>query len=601
MTTWLRFDCDGRAGFGTLDGDFVDEHEGDLFGEPLRTGRRFALSDVKITLPCRPSKFLALWNNDHAQAEKQGLSIPEEPLYFIKAGSSYLAHGQTIETPPGYDGRVVYEGELGLVIGKVGRNLNLEEAEQAIFGVTCVNDVTAIDLLNKDPSFAQWTRAKGFDTFGAFGPAIVTGLDVRTLRVRTLVNGRERQNFPCSGMIFSPAQIVSAISRCMTLMPGDLIACGTSSGVLPMKPGTVVEVIIDGVGTLRNTYGPAPITRPLIGSPIMRICVVGAGAIGGMLGVKLALSGHEVTLILRGANLEAVRQNGMKLIEEDGKELLARPARVTSVIAEAGVQDVVILGMKAHQVAAIAAELPAIMHERTRVVTMQNGIPWWYFHKLPGAWEGTPIRAVDPDGVIAQSIAVDRVIGSVVYPASEVIQPGIIKVIEGNRFTLGELDGGDTPSIREIADAFKTAGFKAPISRDIRSEIWLKVWGNLSFNPISALTHATLEDICLYAPTRELAAAMMREAQTIGEALGVQFKVSLEKRIAGAQAVGQHKTSMLQDVEQGRPLELQALVASVMELGRITQKPTPTIDAVYALTSLLANTLQQHKATLRLA
>jgi len=333
----------------------------------------------------------------------------------------------------------------------------------------------------------------------------------------------------------------------------------------------------------------------------MRICVVGAGAIGGMLGVKLALSGHDVTLILRGANLEAVRQNGMKLIEEDGKELLARPARVTSVIAEAGVQDVVILGMKAHQVAAIAAELPAIMHERTRVVTMQNGIPWWYFHKLPGAWEGTPIRAVDPDGVIAQSIAVDRVIGSVVYPASEVIQPGIIKVIEGNRFTLGELDGGDTPSIREIADAFKTAGFKAPISRDIRSEIWLKVWGNLSFNPISALTHATLEDICLYAPTRELAAAMMREAQTIGEALGVQFKVSLEKRIAGAQAVGQHKTSMLQDVEQGRPLELQALVASVMELGRIAQKPTPTIDAVYALTSLLANTLQQHKATLRLA
>ncbi|NTV85967.1 MAG: 2-dehydropantoate 2-reductase [Burkholderiaceae bacterium] len=332
----------------------------------------------------------------------------------------------------------------------------------------------------------------------------------------------------------------------------------------------------------------------------MKICIVGAGAIGGMLGVKLALTGHELTLILRGANLEAVRQNGMTLIEEDGKELLARPARVTSVIAEAGVQDVVILGMKAHQVAAIAAELPALMHDSTRVVTMQNGIPWWYFHKLPGAWEGTPVRAVDPDGVIARHIDVDRVIGSVVYPASEVIRPGVIQVIEGNRFSLGELDGSDTASIREIADAFKAAGFKAPISRDIRSEIWLKVWGNLSFNPISALTHATLEDICLYGPTRELAAAMMREAQTIGEALGVQFKVSLDKRIAGAQAVGQHKTSMLQDVEQGRPLELQALVAAVMELGRITLTPTPTIDAVYALTSLLANTLQQHKATLRI-
>jgi len=332
----------------------------------------------------------------------------------------------------------------------------------------------------------------------------------------------------------------------------------------------------------------------------MKICIVGAGAIGGMLGVKLALTGHEVTLILRGANLEAVRQNGMTLIEDDGTELLARPARVTSVIAEAGVQDVVILGMKAHQVAAIAAELPALMHDTTRVVTMQNGIPWWYFHKLPGAWEGTPVRAVDPDGVIARHIDVDRIIGSVVYPASEVIRPGVIMVIEGNRFSLGELDGSDTPSIRAIADAFKAAGFKAPISRDIRSEIWLKVWGNLSFNPISALTHATLEDICLYGPTRELAAAMMREAQTIGEALGVQFKVSLDKRIAGAQAVGQHKTSMLQDVEQGRPLELQALVAAVMELGRITQTPTPTIDAVYALTSLLANTLQQHKATLRI-
>ena len=333
----------------------------------------------------------------------------------------------------------------------------------------------------------------------------------------------------------------------------------------------------------------------------MKICVVGAGAIGGMLGVKLALSGHEVTLILRGANLEAVRQHGMTLIEEGGNELTARPARVTSVIADAGVQDVVILGMKAHQVAAIAAELPALMHATTRVVTMQNGIPWWYFHKLPGPWEGTPVRAVDSDGVIARHIDVNRVIGSVVYPASEVIRPGVIKVIEGNRFTLGELDGSDTASIREIADAFKAAGFKAPISRDIRSEIWLKVWGNLSFNPISALTHATLEDICLYAPTRELAAAMMREAQAIGEALGVQFKVSLEKRIAGAQAVGQHKTSMLQDVEQGRPLELQALVASVMELGRITQQPTPNIDAVYALTSLLATTLQKHKATLRLA
>jgi 2-dehydropantoate 2-reductase len=182
-----------------------------------------------------------------------------------------------------------------------------------------------------------------------------------------------------------------------------------------------------------------------------------------------------------------------------------------------------------------------------------------------------------------------------------VIRPGVIKVIEGNRFTLGEIDGSDTPSIRAISDAFKAAGFKAPIINDIRSEIWLKLWGNLSFNPISALTHATLEDICVFPATRELAAQMMREAQTIGEKLGVQFRVSLEKRINGAQAVGQHKTSMLQDVELGRPIELEALVGSVIELGRITGTPTPNIDAVYALTSLLAKKLQQHKATLRMS
>ena len=333
----------------------------------------------------------------------------------------------------------------------------------------------------------------------------------------------------------------------------------------------------------------------------MKICIVGAGAIGGMLGVKLALGGHDVTLILRGINLAAVRQNGLTLIEENGNELLAKPINATSDISEVGVQDMVILSLKAHQVAAVAADLPQLMHSATRVVTMQNGIPWWYFHKLPGNYIDLPVRAVDPDGVIAKYIPIDSVIGSVVYPASEVIRPGVIKVIEGNRFTLGEIDGSDTASVRAVSNAFKTAGFKAPVSMDIRSEIWLKVWGNLSFNPISALTHATLEDICLYPPTRELAARLMTEAQAIGEKLGVQFKVSLDRRIAGAQAVGQHKTSMLQDIEQGRALELQALVASVIELGQMTQTPTPTIQCVYALASLLAKNLQQNNATLKIS
>lgn len=337
----------------------------------------------------------------------------------------------------------------------------------------------------------------------------------------------------------------------------------------------------------------------------MRICIVGAGAIGGMVGARLALSGHNVTLILRGANLAAVKARGLHLIEENGNRLVVQPARATSVISEAGEQDVIILGMKAHQVAAVAPELPAIMAPHTRVVTMQNGIPWWYFHKLPGdtakAFAGASVPSVDPDGVIARHIPIDSVIGSVVYPASEVIEPGVIQIIEGNKFSLGELDGADSSSLKEIADAFKAAGFKTPMSRDIRSEIWLKLWGNLSFNPISALTHSTLEDLCLYPPTRDLVAAMMAEAQAIGHKLGVEFKVSIDKRIAGGQAVGQHKTSMLQDVEMGRPIELEALVGSVLDLARITNTPVPSIRAIYAVTSLLGRNLQEHKATLRIA
>jgi 2-dehydropantoate 2-reductase len=332
----------------------------------------------------------------------------------------------------------------------------------------------------------------------------------------------------------------------------------------------------------------------------VKFCIVGAGAIGGMLGARLALAGHDVSLILRGANLASVRSNGLTLIEASGDRHQVHPACVSDQLAVPGPQDVVILAMKAHQVAAVAPDLHHLLQDGTRIVTMQNGIPWWYFHKLEGPWQGTALTSVDPDGSIARHIDVDRVLGSVVYPASEVVQPGVIRVIEGNRFSLGELDGSDSSDLRAIGAAFKAAGLRAPVSHDIRSEIWLKVWGNLSFNPISALTHATLEDICLFEPTRALAATMMTEAQHIGERLGVRFKVSLEQRIAGAQAVGAHKTSMLQDVEQGRPLELQALVGSVLELGRITGTPTPAIEAVHAMASLLARTLQSHGGGLRL-
>jgi 2-dehydropantoate 2-reductase len=332
----------------------------------------------------------------------------------------------------------------------------------------------------------------------------------------------------------------------------------------------------------------------------MKLCVVGAGAIGGYLAVRLASAGESVSVVIRGANLQAVRSQGMKLINADGSEQVAR-LTATDRMAELGRQDVVILGMKAHQVAPVVPELAALIGPETLVITAQNGIPWWYFFKHGGPYEGRRIEAVDPGGVISTTLPIDRTIGCIVYPAAELEAPGVIRVVEGNRFPLGELDGADTERVRTLAQRFRDAGFKTPILSDIRSEIWLKLWGNLSFNPISALTHATLEDICRFPQTRQLAADMMREAQAIGEKLGVQFKIGLDKRIAGAEAVGAHKTSMLQDVETGRVLELDALVRSVIELGQITATPTPAIEHVYALAALLAKTLAQHQGPLKIS
>ncbi len=332
----------------------------------------------------------------------------------------------------------------------------------------------------------------------------------------------------------------------------------------------------------------------------MKICIVGAGAIGGMIAARLAHVGHEVTVIVRGANLEAVRRNGgMKLIWEDGTEILG-PVRATDNPAEAGTQDCVILALKAHQLRPLLGQLPALLAEHTSIVTMQNGIPFWYFHRHGGEYEGRTVESVDPGGELIAALGAARIIGSIVYPASELVAPGVVRHIEGNRFTLGEPDGSDSERIRAIAGAMRDAGFKAPISNDIRSEIWLKLWGNVIFNPVSALTHATLEDICRYPLTRDLAAKVMAEAQAIGEKLGVKFKVSIDKRIAGAEAIGAHKTSMLQDVESGRALELDALVGSVVEMGRITGLATPHIDAVYACAKLLDKTLQDAKGRLQL-
>ena len=323
----------------------------------------------------------------------------------------------------------------------------------------------------------------------------------------------------------------------------------------------------------------------------MKYAIVGAGAIGGYLGTKLALAGEQVTFVARNKNLEAINARGFSLQLPDGSTEHTRAVNAVQAPAQAGPQDVVLLTTKAHQVRDLLPGLRDLFGPQTLLVTMINGVPWWYFQKLQGPYQGRTLTSVDPDGALAAGIEVDRIIGSIVYPAAELVEPGVVKLVEGNRFTLGELDNQRTPRIEALSQSMMAAGFKAPVSRDIRSELWVKLWGNLSFNPISALTHATLEDICKFPLSRDLAARMMSEARSVGEKLGVGFKVSLEQRIDGAQAVGAHKTSMLQDVEHGRGLELEALVGSVVELARITETPTPTIDAIYAATALLTRTL----------
>jgi 2-dehydropantoate 2-reductase len=332
----------------------------------------------------------------------------------------------------------------------------------------------------------------------------------------------------------------------------------------------------------------------------MKVCIVGAGAIGGLLAVRLALSGTEVSVVARGPHLNAIRERGLRLIEEDGSERSA-PLEASQSLADLGPHDVVVLGMKAHQVSAVAPELHHLFGPETSLVTTQNGLPFWYFQKLEGSpYAGRTLESVDPGGVIARHIEVERIIGCIAYPAAEIVAPGVIRHIEGDRMSLGELDGSKSPRLRLLSDRLGAAGFRAPMSTDIRSEIWLKLWGNCSFNPISALCHATLAEIAELPLSRELVASVMREAQAVGDKVGARFLISLERRIAGAQAVGQHKTSMLQDVEAGRPLEIEALMGSVIELGRLTGVPTPHLDALHACTSLLGRTLNEKNGRLRL-
>jgi len=318
----------------------------------------------------------------------------------------------------------------------------------------------------------------------------------------------------------------------------------------------------------------------------VRICVYGAGAIGGLLGARLARAGAEVSLIARGPHLAAMRDRGLTLRSAD-ETFTVRPI-ATDDPASLGPQDYVIVTLKAHQVPGVVGAMQPLLGPDTAVVMGVNGVPWWYFYGLGGAYEGRRLPSVDPGDVQWNGIGPERAIGCVVYPAAEVAEPGVIELVEGDRFTLGEPTGERTERINRLTETLIAAGLKAPVRAKIRDEIWIKLWGNLSFNPISVLTRATLDLICADPGTRALARAMMVEAQTIAEKLGVQFPISVDQRIGGAAAVGAHKTSMLQDLERGRPLEIDALVTAVQDMGRLVQVPTPAIDAVLALVRLRA-------------
>ncbi len=318
----------------------------------------------------------------------------------------------------------------------------------------------------------------------------------------------------------------------------------------------------------------------------MRIAVFGAGAIGGYLAVELARSGQDVAVIARGQTLTALREHGLRL-RIGGEERVARP-ELSDDPAGIGPVDYLILALKANAVPGIAPRLKPLLGENTAVVTAMNGVPFWYFHGLDGPWRDRRLESVDPGGVLWETIGPERCIGCVVYPGCAVVEPGLIQHQEGDRFVLGEPDGSRSERVQRLSKAMIEAGFKAPVRPRIRDEIWVKLWGNLSFNPISALTGATLDVIATDEGTRGVARAMMLEAQAIGEKLGVRFGVDVDRRIEGAKAIGAHKTSMLQDLERGRPLELDALVTAVQELGRSVELPTPAIDTVLALTRLRA-------------
>ena len=314
----------------------------------------------------------------------------------------------------------------------------------------------------------------------------------------------------------------------------------------------------------------------------MKLCVFGAGAIGGLMAAKLAAKGDvEVTVIARGPHLAAMQAKGLTL-RSDGAETVI-PVRAVASAAEAGPQDYVLVTLKAHSLPGAAEQMQPLLGPETAIVSAVNGIPWWYFHQLPGPWQGRVVESVDPGGVVSRLLPPERAIGCIVYPAAEVPEPGVIEHTYGDRFTLGEPDGSRTPRIAALSEALIAAGFKAPVRPKIRDEMWVKLWGNMAFNPISALTTATLDVLIADDGQRGVARAMMLEGQAVAEALGVRFAIDVDKRIAGGAEVGAHKTSMLQDLERGRPMEIEALLGVVVELSDLVGVAVPTSRTVLAL------------------
>src|SRR6266849_2499516 len=329
----------------------------------------------------------------------------------------------------------------------------------------------------------------------------------------------------------------------------------------------------------------------------MKICIYGAGAIGGYLGVQLALAGADVSLVARGAHLAAMRANGLKLLIGNEERMVR--ARCTDNPAELGSQDFVIICLKAHSITGVIGAIQPLLGPHTRIVTAVNGIPYWYFYKHGGAYQDSTLETIDPGGRQWRELGAQRAIGCIVYPATEIEAPGVIRHVYGDRFPIGEPSGETSPDVERLSALFVEAGMQAPVLERIRDEIWLKLWGNVCLNPISALTYATLDVICSDPATRALSKAIMLETQAIAETYGVKFRVDVERRIDGARKVGAHKTSMLQDLERGRPMEIDPLVSVVQEMGRLTQIPTPALDAVLALVAQRANIAGLYEGNVR--